>query len=183
MNAKKILSGFSYFEDFITLEEEQLLLDKLSELSWQTIKMYNKIAKRRVVHFGLDYLYANRSVTPTTPPPLFLRPFIKRASSLIKIAPEEIAEILITEYPVNAGIGWHKDAPLFDKIFGISLNNTCTIKFRTKCGGKYHIEKMKLAPRSAYLLTGASRTEWQHSIPAVKNARYSITFRTLRAVI
>jgi alkylated DNA repair dioxygenase AlkB len=37
-----------------------------------------------------------------------------------------------------------------------------------------------LAPRSAYVLDGAVRTSWQHSIPAAKQLRYSITFRTLR---
>jgi alkylated DNA repair dioxygenase AlkB len=36
-------------------------------------------------------------------------------------------------------------------------------------------------PRSAYLLRGPSRTEWEHSIPAVDSLRYSITFRSLRA--
>jgi alkylated DNA repair dioxygenase AlkB len=34
--------------------------------------------------------------------------------------------------------------------------------------------------RSAYLLRGPSRTEWEHSIPAVDELRYSITFRNLR---
>ena len=38
---------------------------------------------------------------------------------------------------------------------------------------------LELAPRSAYILRGDARWRWQHSIPATKALRYSITFRTL----
>ena len=36
------------------------------------------------------------------------------------------------------------------------------------------------SPRSVYALTGAARWSWQHSIPATKDLRYSVTFRTLK---
>jgi hypothetical protein len=39
---------------------------------------------------------------------------------------------------------------------------------------------MELKPRSAYLLRGPARRDWQHSIPPVDELRYSITFRSLR---
>jgi alkylated DNA repair dioxygenase AlkB len=35
-------------------------------------------------------------------------------------------------------------------------------------------------PRSLYMMRGESRQIWQHSIPAVEQRRYSITFRTMR---
>jgi len=34
--------------------------------------------------------------------------------------------------------------------------------------------------RSAYFMKGESRTEWEHSIPAVAAPRYSITFRNFK---
>jgi hypothetical protein len=34
-------------------------------------------------------------------------------------------------------------------------------------------------PRSLYVMTGASRHLWEHSIPPVETPRYSITFRTM----
>ena len=41
--------------------------------------------------------------------------------------------------------------------------------------------EVMLEPRSAYLLRGAARSEWEHSIPPTERLRYSVTFRTLRA--
>jgi alkylated DNA repair dioxygenase AlkB len=43
------------------------------------------------------------------------------------------------------------------------------------------ILSIELQPRSIYLMSGASREIWQHSIPPVKELRYSIIMRTLRA--
>jgi len=174
------LEGFCYYTNFISAEEGILLLKQMPTLDWQEIKMFNQTAKRRVIHLGLNYTYANRSVTPTTPPPAFLHPFIIRSATILKVEPQEIAEILITEYPVGAGIGWHRDAPVFDKILGVSLGSDCMIKFRIKRDEEYEIIKVGLSPNSAYLLSGVARSQWQHSIPPVKIKRYSITFRTLK---
>lgn len=53
----------------------------------------------------------------------------------------------------------------------------CRLQAGTKCARASFIAE----PRSGYLLRGPSRTEWEHSIPAVDALRYSITFRTFRA--
>jgi alkylated DNA repair dioxygenase AlkB len=42
------------------------------------------------------------------------------------------------------------------------------------------VAEVSLEPRTAYVLAGAARFAWQHSIPATKALRYSITFRTLK---
>jgi len=34
-------------------------------------------------------------------------------------------------------------------------------------------------PRSLYIMTGEARRVWEHSIPPVKEPRYSITFRSM----
>ena len=46
-------------------------------------------------------------------------------------------------------------------------------------GPETRLSSLIVEPRSAYLLRGPSRTEWEHSIPAVDALRYSITFRSL----
>ncbi|MBA2651728.1 MAG: alpha-ketoglutarate-dependent dioxygenase AlkB [Tatlockia sp.] len=172
--------GFAYYPDFISLEEENLLLKKVKRLNWQKIIMYKQTAKRRVVHFGMDYSYSNRKIQPTRSAPPFLQPFIQRAASLIKVNPEELAEILITEYPIGAQIGWHRDSPVFDQIIGLSLLNSCQIKFRLKNDQVNESFSANLEPRSAYLLSGTLRELWEHSISPVKSPRYSITLRTLK---
>jgi alkylated DNA repair protein (DNA oxidative demethylase) len=175
--------GFRYFADFLSSEEENDLLTVIKGLPWQEVKMHGVIAKRRVLHFGLDYSYERRAVKPTVAPPMFLYPCMHNAARLLNLSFRDLAEVLITEYPVGAGIGWHCDAPMFNQVFGISLLNSCVIKFRIKRHNYYEVFKMELASRSAYLLSGAARFRWQHHIPGVKSLRYSITFRTLNSSV
>jgi alkylated DNA repair dioxygenase AlkB len=88
--------------------------------------------------------------------------------------------VLVTEYAPGAGIGWHKDRPAFDEVVGISLVAPCLFRLRRKAGAKWERKSFTARPRSAYLLSGASRHGWEHSIPPVQQLRYSLTFRSMR---
>ena len=167
--------GFQYLPDFLSNEEELILLSFVQTLDWENIHMHGVIAKRKVVHFGMDYSYDTRRVSPTTPAPPVLTFLIDRAAKVMKVKPEDLKEILISYYPVGAPIGWHRDAPMFESVFGVSLGNECVMKFRSE----NESFKKVLEPRAAYVIQGPARWNWQHHIPAVKEERYSITFRTL----
>ena len=66
-------------------------------------------------------------------------------------------------------------------VLGVSLAGACVMRFRrTAAGGERRVFEQPLAPRSAYVLAGAARNLWQHSIPSVPEPRYSITFRSVR---
>lgn len=172
------LNGFTYIPDFISVKEENQILLQLINLPWQEVKMYGVVAKRKVIHFGLNYIYHSRSVMPTIAPPSFIISLIERSAVILKIPPEEIVETLVTFYPVGAGIGWHKDANIFgNNVFGISLKSQCMMKFRKYINNKYEVIKKNVEPRSAYILSNEARWEWQHSISPVTESRYSITFR------
>ena len=150
----------------------------LEGLDYREVVMHGRAAKRTVRHFGLDYDYQSRDAAPGDPLPPELEFVRERAAAL---AERELVQILISRYPAGAGIGWHRDAPMFGRIVGVSLGAPCRMRFqrRTKEGERL-VEELDLAPRSAYLLSGQARWTWQHSIPATKDLRYSITFRTLR---
>jgi alkylated DNA repair dioxygenase AlkB len=113
-----------------------------------------------------------------------LLPLRERVGAWAGRAPEEFAEVLVTQYPVGAPIGWHRDAPPFEIVAGVSLLGACTMHFRPWSGAKEAAPRRRLEqvlePRSAYLITGASRSEWEHHIPPARERRLSITFRTLR---
>ena len=95
--------------------------------------------------------------------------------------PEALAQALVSRYPEGAGIGWHRDAPMFGaKVAGVSLLSGCRMRFQRGKGEERRVFDLELPPRSAYVLAGAARSSWQHSIPATKSLRYSITFRTLK---
>lgn len=171
--------GFRYIKNFITEDEEIKILRAIKKLEWQEVRMHGVIAKRRVFHFGLDYEYNSRTLTPTLPAPPFLRALLQKAAEALKVAADELAEILISYYPPGAPIGWHRDSPHFEKLLGVSLASSCLMKFRLMSDDETLHYKQILERRSAYIMQGEARWKWQHHIPAVKEERFSITFRTL----
>ena len=173
--------GFQYFPDWLTPEEEQSLLAIIQTLEFAEVRMHGVVAKRRVIHFGWDYGYESWTITRTQPIPDWLLPLRTRAADLMEVSVAAVQEILVTSYGPGAGIGWHRDAPMFGpKVVGTSLLASCRMRFQRKSGGHRETAEALLAPRSAYLLADGARALWQHSIPAVKQWRYSITFRTLQ---
>jgi alkylated DNA repair dioxygenase AlkB len=177
--------GFVYKPELISQEEEQALVRPIEQLEFADVKMHDVVAKRRVVHFGRSYHYESAALGSAPPIPEFLASLRQRVSEFAGRDAEEFAEILVTDYPPGAPIGWHRDAPAFDIIVGVSLLGECSMQFRRWPVVKSKSKRTKplkqiVEPRSAYILQGPSRTAWQHRIPPVKQRRLSITFRTLR---
>jgi alkylated DNA repair dioxygenase AlkB len=183
-------SGFAYADDFLSVDEESSLLAHIAALTFSNVEMRGGIARRRTVHFGWKYGYYARRTTPGEPLPIFLLRYREHAARWADRDPEAFVEALVTEYPEGAPIGWHRDAPMFGDIIGVSLGTACRMKFRPyvspdDLGGtgrppRRATHELELAPRSIYLLSGTVRKDFEHSIPPVARRRYSITFRTLR---
>ncbi|MCE3279680.1 MAG: Uncharacterized protein K0S44_1871 [Bacteroidetes bacterium] len=176
-------SGFSYYPDFISIEEEENLIREVSRLKLHTLIFRGYEAKRKVASYGYDYHFDNRSISKGDPIPEFFYPLINKAADMLKIRAEEIAELLVTEYPSGSVINWHRDAPPFDIIVGISLLSDCNFKLRpydkTK-QGRGSVITIPVKRCSLYVMEGVVRDEWEHSIAEMKQTRYSITLRTLR---
>ena len=177
--------GFVYKPEIISHQEEQELVRAIEQLTFAAVKMRDVVAKRRVAHFGRSYEYQTGALSSAPSVPEFLLPLRQRVAEFAARDPEEFAEVLVTDYPPGAPIGWHRDAPGFDIIVGVSLLSECTMRFRPWPVEKLTSKRRKplkqiLAPRSAYILRGASRNRWQHHIPAGNERRLSIMFRTLR---
>jgi alkylated DNA repair dioxygenase AlkB len=177
----RMIEGLIYHADFLSEEEERELLAEIETYPFHEVRMRGQVARRTVIHFGWDYDYEGWKIHPATPPSPRLRALADRCAAEAGIAPEALQQFLIARYPPGATIGWHRDAPMFGSpVIGVSLLAPCTMKFRKKSGETYEVVKQLLEPRSLYLLGGASRTQWQHSIPPTKALRYSISMRTLR---
>jgi alkylated DNA repair protein (DNA oxidative demethylase) len=175
--------GFFYWRDLVTDPEEAELAAYLRTLDFASIEMRGQVARRRTVHFGWVYGYESWRIEPGPPIPEVLLPLRARAASLANVDPEALVEVLITEYPAGAGIGWHRDAPQFGTVIGVSLLTACRMRFRRGGGATGETRALVLEPRSAYVLDGAVRWAWQHSISPMKAPRYSITFRTLKTTV
>jgi alkylated DNA repair dioxygenase AlkB len=131
-----------------------------------------------VASFGFRYDYTLRRLQPAEPIPTWLDPLIGMVEGFGG-SPTRIGQILCTEYDTGVGIGWHRDKPHFDRVFGLSLGSPCKFRFRKSIGDKWQRYTLDAAPRSLYMMAEESRQIWEHSIPAVEAPRYSITFRTM----
>jgi alkylated DNA repair dioxygenase AlkB len=175
--------GFSYREAFVTPAEEAALLDAISTVSFSAFELRGVVARRRVAFFGESY---DRTAAPTIP--AFLLPFRERIADWARVDTHAFAMALINEYPPGAPIGWHRDAPQYDMVAGISLLSDCRMRFRPyraaasaqQPGRRTATHEAVLGRRSAYLMRDESRTSFEYQIPPVTQFRYSVTFRTLR---
>ena len=136
--------------------------------------------KRRVLSYGWHYDFEERKLQPADDIPAFLWTVRRRAAAFAGLTPEDLLHALITEYRPGTTIGWHRDKGVFDQVIGISLVSACVFRLRRKTGSTWERYSQPVEPRSAYLLRGSARAEWEHSIRAVDTLRYSITFRSLR---
>jgi alkylated DNA repair dioxygenase AlkB len=171
--------GLLYQPDFLSEAEEAALVHIFRELPFQAFDFHGYIAKRRVLEFGFEYGFTTRTATPTQSFPEFISSVRERAARFAGLSAADLMEGMVTEYSPGAPIGWHRDAPQFGTVIGISLASTSRMRFKPyKAEGQP--VGLTLEPRSIYLMRGPARWKFQHSIAPVKELRYSITLRTLR---
>ena len=171
--------GFRYREDIVTEEEEATLVSSLEQLDLKPFEFQGHLGNRRVVSFGLKYDYGRRAVEQASALPAFLDDLLVRVAEFAGLDPDAFRQVGVNEYRPGAGIGWHKDKAQFGIVVGVSLLAPAIMRFRWADGTRWNRISHTLKPRSIYLLSGESRTEWEHSIPPQTNLRYSVTFRTL----
>ena len=177
--APKYPEGFQYEREIISRDDERTLIEHIRTLPLKEFEFHGFLGKRRVKSFGWRYDYDDERIKQAEPIPDFLMPLRERAARFADLLADDIQHVLVTEYD-HAGIGWHRDKANFEDIIGVSLLAPCTFRLRRKTGSSWERVSIEAEPRSAYLMRGPSRTEWEHSIPTVDGLRYSITFRTLR---
>jgi alkylated DNA repair dioxygenase AlkB len=181
-------NGFQYRNDFISADEEAWLAEAIARVEFVNFEMRGVVARRRVAFFGRSY---DSNEASRSPLPEFLFPLRDKVASWAHEEADAFAMALMNEYPPGAPIGWHRDAPQYGIVAGISLLSSCQMKFRpyvrpdAPASGQPRrrtaTHAITLARRSAYLMAAESRSEYEHHIPAVTALRYSITFRTLRS--
>ena len=171
--------GFVFKPDFLSGDDESALLSYIQYLDFAPFDFHGYQARRRVVQYGWTYDFGTRQANAGTPLAKFLHPLCNRAAEFADMSPQSIVQATVAEYSPGTPIGWHRDVPQFEIVIGISLLSVCRMRFKSiKTGSK--IISIELEPRSLYMLAGEVRWGFQHSIPPVKELRYSITFRTRR---
>jgi alkylated DNA repair dioxygenase AlkB len=175
--------GFSFVPGFLTTAEEETLLAFISTVPLRNFMFQGFEAKRKTASYGYDYHFDRRKLSAGEPIPEELNFLIKKVGDHLGLPEKDFAEALITEYPPGAVINWHRDAPPFGTVAGISLLSGCIFKFRPHDKdkrGRGSVISLPVGRRSLYVISGESRELWEHSIAPVMQQRYSITLRTLR---
>ncbi len=174
-----LIAGLKYQDDVIGLIEEEALLDRLMALELAPFRFHGWLGNRKTQSFGWRYDFDDASFTRTEPVPDWLQPLREKAARLAEVQPDDFAHVLLARYDSGAGIGWHRDRDVFEKVVGISLNTPATLRFRQRTASGFRRASFDVEPRSAYLISGESRWDWEHSITPGDRLRFSITFRTL----
>jgi alkylated DNA repair dioxygenase AlkB len=174
--------GFQYIPGFIDTVEEAALIDAIQKIHLTPMVFHGYEARRKTESFGYDYSFEHRALSQGKAIPPDFQAIIDKSARVAGLNPAEIVELLVTEYPPGAVINWHRDAPPFEVILGISLLEDCIFKFRPhneSARGRKSVISFPVARRSIYVIAGEARSDWQHSIAPVRQTRYSVTLRTL----
>lgn len=174
--AEPLIAGMDYREEFISRDEERELLVQLEAMDLAPFRFQGWTGNRKTQSYGWRYDFDDASFEPTEPIPIWLEPLCYKATAL---AGDEIAHALVARYDAGAGIGWHKDRSVFDRVVGISLNTPAVLRFRQRAETGFRRFNLPVEPRSAYLLSDEARYEWEHRIVPGDGLRFSITFRTM----
>lgn len=172
--------GFRYQAELIDAAEERDLVASFQDLPFKAYEHLGYFGNRRIAGFGWRQDESGRMVETGEPIPDLLLPLLDKVAAFTGLARDSFRHALVTEYSPGAGIGWHRDRPPAVAIAGVSLLSPCHFRLRRKAGDRWDRASIIAAPRSAYLMAGPARSEWQHSIPALEAPRYSVTFRTVR---
>jgi len=176
-------AGFKYYPGFITEEEEMLLLKAIEKFDLQNMKFHEYEAKRKVISFGRVWSFTEKQLKPGEPIPAAFDFLVEKIAAQLCIPKELIAQFLVTEYPVGSVINWHRDAPPFDIIAGVSLLSDCNFKLRPHDKEQQNRKStitLDVQQCSLYTMQGPAKSAWQHCTVPVNKTRYSLTFRTLK---
>jgi alkylated DNA repair protein (DNA oxidative demethylase) len=161
--------------------EEQALIAAIDATTPTPFRFQGWIGKRLTTSFGWSYDFDRGRMERAAPMPGFLLAVRERAAAFAGLAVDDLVQALLIRYDIGAGIGWHRDRPVFEHVVGVSLGAPATLRLRRRRETGFDRASVALAPRSAYHLAGPARHEWEHSIAPMTAPRWSITFRSLAA--
>lgn len=171
--------GLAQAEAFVSTDEEQALIARIDTGGLSPFRFQQWTGKRLTRSYGWSYDFETGKFAPTDPIPDWLEAIKARAAAFAGLAPADLVQALVIRYDPGAGIGWHKDRPVFEHVIGISLGEPATMRFRRRAGAKFERASARLEPRSIYHLSDEVRHGWEHSIAEMSATRWSITFRSL----
>lgn len=174
-----ILPGLAAMPDLVSAQEERALIDHIDASALSPFRFQGWTGKRLTASFGWSYDFETQRAARADPIPEWLLPVRARMAAFAELETPSLIQALVIRYDPGAGIGWHRDRPIYEHVLGLSLGASADMRFRRRRGdGKFDRASAPLDPRSAYHLSGEARRDWEHSIVEIDRPRWSITFRS-----
>lgn len=175
--------GLRYEPSFLSPADEASLIALIQQLPLEAAQYKGYTARRRVVSYGGSFDYDTNRLRPSAALIDELHPLRAAVARWAGRDPRSLVHVLVAEYRPGAPLGWHRDVPDFEDVFGVSLGGEALLRFRPYPPDpprRESVVKLRVEPRSIYALRGPARWAWQHSVAPVDALRWSITFRTAR---
>ncbi|XP_026155209.1 alkylated DNA repair protein alkB homolog 8 [Mastacembelus armatus] len=159
--------GLVLLEDFVSSEEEALLLAAIDWSSTNDVVTAQKALKhRRVKHYGFEFCYDNNNIDKDKPLhaglPVECLPVLERClkNGHIITMPDQLT---VNQYESGQGIPPHVDthSAFEDTILSLSLGSKVVMEFRHPDG---RVVPVVLPGRSLLVMKGESRYLWTHGI-------------------
>jgi alkylated DNA repair protein (DNA oxidative demethylase) len=173
-----VLPGLGTRSDIVDGDEEHMLIRHIDASDLTPFQFQGWTGKRLTTSFGWSYDFELGRPLEAPPFPDWLCPLRDRAARFAKLDPAVLIQALLIRYDPGAGIGWHRDRPVYEHVVGISLGEPAAMRFRRRRAGGFARVSVPLEPRAAYHLSGSARHDWEHSIAEMERPRWSITFRS-----
>ena len=173
-----IIPGLASAPDFLGVEEEHALIRAIDRVELTPFQYMQWEGKRLTNSYGWSYNFQTGALSRADPIPDWLGSVRDRAAAFAGLEPDDIVQALVIRYDPGAGIGWHKDRPIYEHVIGCSLGAPAEMRFRRRDGAHWHRATVPLAPRGIYHLAGEVRNDWEHSILPMAEPRWSITMRS-----
>jgi alkylated DNA repair dioxygenase AlkB len=175
-----VLPGLATAEDLVSAAEEQALIAAIDAAPLAPFRFQGWTGKRLTVSYGWTYDFDSARFAESDSIPDWLKPLQARAAAFAGFEADDLAHVLLIRYDPGAGIGWHRDRPVFEHVVGVSLGAPAVMRFRRRTERGFDRRSLPLPPRAAYHLSGEARHGWEHSIAPIEETRWSVTFRSLR---
>jgi hypothetical protein len=172
--------GFRYLPEVFSPTEEHRFVAELERLPLRPFEFHGHLGNRRIYTFGHNYIFAGQAPRTDASIPWYFQSLLQIASRISGKPATAFEQVMVTEYAPGAGIGWHRDRPSYEDVVAVSFLAPCTLRLRRQAPRGWERRAVFIEPRSAYLLRGAVRNDWQHSISPMDVLRYSVTLRTFR---
>lgn len=172
--------GIEQAKNIVSAQEEADLIRAIDDAGLAPFRFQQWLGKRLTRSFGWRYDFTDSSFAESEAIPDWLLPLREQAARFARLTSDALVQALVIRYDPGAGIGWHRDRPVFEHVVGVSLGAPATLRLRRRrADGKFDRANVPLEPRGAYHLSGEARHAWEHSIAPMDAARWSVTFRSL----